>query len=1704
MVFCMVAGLISPAFNTVAAASTGGTNPSGLTIGVKELTGKDDVLSAFVVSRKLKSSFTNPSKYMLNTGDYSIFAKEPSQRGSFLENAEGKALVVSDAKNIGEYAKIPSAFRLSKETVVPETKLKPLVSIDGSDYVGYNIPFKKLVVGIPTNRVEISKYKLYIRVKKTVEVDGVKVYTVEPTDYKFVIETSDPTDPDETYKKLMTLLDEIKYDAPAEEDPDAVPGQEDVKADNGKQTEAPDDLYTFQLGTLKPYFGLHANETKSGKVSPVCGVSTTDGGNSLSDIYRDILEKNTNMERLLGASTGVQAADAAQLSLQRRLIMSIASSLYVHQTPGNELAMEYNAKFPIYYVGTSMKETSSDAGARVSELNTKIDMLRTNKFIDDTSKIAGRALTHHERLEALYISAFSARNANMDLTKQDWWEQYYGSDLPAIWTPVTLTIDGKVIYCGMQYTDTAVSDALPVNAESFKQLCSALNEWGTYGTTYRTQLSEKTPTTTTFDALQNLKDTYDNFGSKFKVIEFMWTYKENDAQKSLQELYEEANNMNAVGALTNDYELDRGQPLTDFFNVDGLGSNIQSAASGWLNNDNPSGCYLEVSDNIKIGIKESAAYIPMQTNVYSTDLLLSYDENFLRDFHYKYGFMRKALLKDNNASAAQDYYVRGDAPKNLSVCTLKDLVERKEDIVLYVQSNVYNDDALIEDIQNKSVLSAESKMRASDSLLEYANSYVDTPATLEDTDDESDAPAASTALPVKALLSAKNLEDLFSISDIASYGVDVLKDKVVELKKAAEYVATDMLVEKVLKTGKFNQYSDMHRALILALNGHYIEGAVKGNFFRDNVDNVVLSSAEIDDVLDCTTTRSEYASEEDTTGYEYKTYDEYTPDLAYAFTSAVYRDSDVYAVLSEANSTPVFIASSTLIDVEDASIKMKNSIFNYALMRNLKSQTQLNYAYCMDMNAPLYMDIYGNILTESGYVVVPAASNATLFNHTYNENPISMGLYAVYGGDYRLPKFSSETSATILSGSMILDDDLNVYTINKRSDTNSSGDTIQWNSLDSYSPEVTQVAKDACGEFISNKDNVNWVAMSNIISEVMRGAPIEYVNKQEEKLISQKSTVGLRAAAKLERLIESLKSSNMNSILAIPNFSTLEHYNIVVAFLFKMLLVASSVIIIIAIYRDGSSGQLNFNTFLKTLFAIVLTALSVATIPSVFQFTYYGANKFLLQKEARSIVLYSTEKYESGVEVEITSSEPPERSDEILVQLDWLDVPWYRHLDLLLMGSSTEAVKKARAEALLESDVADQPDVRVLNDGVYLSVQDIFDSVGMDYTFAKDEDSVRELYLYSDASDVKTLSFYTPYYVFLKALTYNVNSYNYTNNVYKYNTKYMSGSRLKTVGLSETYFKSNYFMEDSMDILHLYEITGVKSDYSEYDSRLFSEVDIARMKTSLWYTNPLDEEGTEKRVKLMNDYARDYIAENKDLLNKVSDETFIKSMALDMALHYNKLWGVSAANSYELFNLDSNELVRLSIAPRDKAMIASPMSFANYVNEFGGEAGVYAAALLTMVLWVGSFVKPACVVIAYLAVFLSLFVFKVCLHKKENTIQGYVITVALLCATNLLHAVMLKAGMLLPELGLPVLPCLLFLTFGQVVYLVFLVYVTGISLRDWKDLGEYTYKEKLHKIKSKFNPNQSADMLSGKLKHHTDNWQYYVDLQKQHRERNTL
>lgn len=55
------------------------------------------------------------------------------------------------------------------------------------------------------------------------------------------------------------------------------------------------------------------------------------------------------------------------------------------------------------------------------------------------------------------------------------------------------------------------------------------------------------------------------------------------------------------------------------------------------------------------------------------------------------------------------------------------------------------------------------------------------------------------------------------------------------------------------------------------------------------------------------------------------------------------------------------------------------------------------------------------------------------------------------------------------------------------------------------------------------------------------------------------------------------------------------------------------------------------------------------------------------------------------------------------------------------------------------------------------------------------------------------------------------------------------------------------------------------------------------------------------------------MADNKELLGKISDETFLKVMAMYLSTKHNAAFGAQKASALEIYNLSNDDLIRMSI-----------------------------------------------------------------------------------------------------------------------------------------------------------------------------------------------
>ena len=1100
-----------------------------------------------------------------------------------------------------------------------------------------------------------------------------------------------------------------------------------------------------------------------------------------------------------------------------------------------------------------------------------------------------------------------------------------------------------------------------------------------------------------YDALCGIKQAVDELG--IPVLTKLWEEEDTsleDSYNSLKKMYEACQRDAKVQASSFEERpqvLSTGKPLPAFFERYGSSGNM-------------------LSKYYSMGIAYTSTLVPMRSNVYSSEFISYLDDEFYNKFYYLWGFNRKALYIDKSSGAGEAYYTSGKTARgNVELCTLRDLLEAKDDVVLYLDDNFYNADKLKESM----TLRPSYNTRAA----------------------ETEKP------PVWWNNLASAVEETFTTN-----------------------------FDNVLKTGASTNYSKTFYEMMSKVDNAHVYYPEATDTNPGNSDNIVMSSGKINYYLNQGQAGSEI----------------YSPLQGYAVVSSVYRDGELYSLAnSAAVQRPVFIASKTAPYVTGATVEQMQTIFNYALLKNLKSAMPVGYAGNLDMDCPLYMDIFGNILTESGTVVVPATANATLMNHSnYYKAMWSAGLFSIYGLDYKIPvKNADANGLSAIIGEFFQVDASGKYYIPKPV---TLGDTykidmsrLSTTSRDTLDMLYTTMLNEIGRTAQTDDPSYDFDSFAQIALEVLRGAPIENIDKKAEGLTTDDrvNRAGIVAAAKLEDLNRALDTNGDNTSLYMPNMAFMPGLNYVALLLFKALVLVVIVVNMATILYDAVSESLNLGTVWKCFMALVLTMLTVLTIPAVFEATYYQSNRALLQDETTYISMLNLEKNESGVEIGVTDVKEPDINTKLYLKLEDINIPWYELFYNSFYSNSYKTLNDMYANyALSHTAAAIRDDVEVKNDGVYIDVNDVYNSSSVDLNMYNNNPNVRTL-VQTATNKTSTFSFYSPYYAILDALIENVNYFNAhptgsseeaVQGWYSYTTKKQKGGRIKTLGLIEAYFTSSQFMEeDGRDILGLKSIySNLIDDNFEPDPAMlnfYTAENLQSMRNAYWYPEGMSSLEVTKRIDYLTKEARNFVAKNKDMLGKISDETFLKVMALDLAVKHNRIFGAEKASTFEIYNISNDDLIRLSVANRNEVMVNSTLSYPRFIYTVGGTSTVYAAALLSMVMRISSIIKPLLVLVAFVTIFVSIFIFRVCMHKNDSSLWGYFITTLLLCLTNILYSVVLKLSMFLPKLGLTPFLCIVVQIVVQIVYMVVLLNVVGTAFKEWHDLGYAKYANKAQDMK---------------------------------------
>lgn len=1068
------------------------------------------------------------------------------------------------------------------------------------------------------------------------------------------------------------------------------------------------------------------------------------------------------------------------------------------------------------------------------------------------------------------------------------------------------------------------------------------------------------------------------------------------------------------------------------------------AEEGKTTADEPLGVFFnlkdkKMSDQWCKGFAISALYVPMETNLYDANSIAYLnDPNFISDFYYKFAFYRKALFINTNNSAIVNNKVSGEV-SGTRVATLNDLLNYDRDIILTIDDNFYN----AKDIN--SVIGG----------LDYS-------AVRNGSSTNTD----------NAWDSMKNwVGDLFNLSP-----------------------------EQILKTGANSYYSSTLANSVTKLGGTV-------NLASSIADVYVLSE---NDIIGENSVFNDY---------------EYSVKQSYGVVSAVYRSAELYneCLRALATDNAIFKSSKGICSTPGTTSSDWRSIYNYCMLSNLEEQMKNDSASTLDLNAPIFCDLFGNIVTESGLVIIPAATNATLCGTNWNPNTVGWSEYYNNGNRLKIDEFTDDvytwitgieyesdgsveqqvqyvdhydndgnpvyksytiTAADTTSvgkygqevnrenagGYMIVDRSGDLVLRTSALASGSSSAIVQWENLNKNSTVVKDLFYNDAYFNKAKSGDIYSKTLVNMVVETLRGAPIEYIDYEYEGLSGNTdiSKFGVYMAYKLEELTNALTSGTNgshiggNSMVTIPNPAFIPGIEYIALYVFKIMFAILLIGFVISLYMDAVKNHLGIKSLGKFVVTCLLTIVAIVFVPNIMSWSYYRANKDLLADESGYIMMLNYVKDYDGAEIGITSVTTPETNTELYVKLDDISVNWWDVIGEVLFNNTYKTVSELYKSQLTDNAMAMQENVQIKGDGLYMNVQDIFDSTSVVY-YPSQNRIANIAYSNSNRDSAgdkdSVVSFCMPYYVILDRLVANVDEYNQSKDITAYSWSVGSNGHIMTYDIISPYLTSSEFLDEGYDILGLNEALSTDRHMTSYTEGYFTAEQKAKMKLSRWYpTGSTTDQMTQDRINAVYSYARDYIAQNRAILGKVPDEVFIKTFAMQLAIEFNKQFNVHTTNSIEIMNVDTRDLARFLVADKGSVYKYFSYGFSRFTYEESGTIGVILSAIYFVVLWLTSWLKLIAIFFVLFLLILNVLLRKTLLRRESRCIEGYLISCACLVLCNYAYSFMLKASMLVSETGLGTVAGLSLAILVQVLYVFGLTCICVIQVKDWRNNGFNSWK----------------------------------------------
>ena len=866
---------------------------------------------------------------------------------------------------------------------------------------------------------------------------------------------------------------------------------------------------------------------------------------------------------------------------------------------------------------------------------------------------------------------------------------------------------------------------------------------------------------------------------------------------------------------------------------------------------------------------------------------------------------------------------------------------------------------------------------------------------------------------------------------------------------------------------------------------------------------------------------------------------EYSIQQPYGVVSAIYRTQEIYNAVGKASvkNQPVFVSSKNAVGIQANNYSNYRMFYNYITLSSLQSIIDHETTLLVDLDSPIFMDIFGNIVTADGYVIIPAAANATLAGDAFTPYSIGYATYVhnadelvygqltpqfydwFYGTDYAYITGKSSISNKTSSYRELCQNTGGGYMFLKNDGTTSMGTTtvtdgvasatVVWDNLNTRLAVLKNLLMSV--HFI-NSANFWDDTHINMVIEVLRGAPMEHIDLDKEGLVVDSGMGPFEAyiAYRVEQLQQSIKTDSNGtekdkglsftfSVLDIFHIESAERIALLAV---KCLLIGFLLLLAAMIVADASVGKMPLNVVYRIVVTCILTGACISLIPVLADFSLSTTTRSLLQKEASEMLAMRAQKEAQGIEIGVVQTFPVESTTDIVVKVGELDVQWY---DLLLF-SAYSSIDNSFEDLYVEAEhgipIANAPYTVRRGKELYIDIGQIMDTTVVQYD-ATEGVLTNHVAGYVDEAELSA-SYMLPYYVILDQLVANVNMYNAKNGVTPKNYSVNSDGSIRTQDLTYAYFHSNEFLTDTYDILDMGRWFNVHTPKIMY-APFFTEDDIKSFNLSVWYPTEADQTQLLNSMDKLYNKAREYVLENSEMLSYVSDAAYLKSLAMYLAVEYNSIFGVGIADAFEVKCLDTEDLLRYVIGTPDQVYKFANRTYARYAHEVNGGLGSLLAGALYIVFCLCNIVKVASFLLVYITCIGSIVYHRIFKREDQYALYGFFILIGELTIVNLVYAALFKVCMNLTRWGVPgILACLLVILFCVGMIFAFLS-VGNNGVKNIKNLGRAEVEainhffsgvaDRMHNHRTAAAPSDAVERTVGVLQAHDFTRQEYDDFE---------